>query len=330
MSIHVIHENIDWSQPLFDQLAAKNASYVDLDMSAHAVDLMATPPSGIFYNRMSASAHTRGHRYAPEMTSALLSWLETAGAPVLNGSNALRLELNKAVQYGALIRAGIAVPETIVCETASDMLAAYDKFSGVPVITKHNRAGKGLGVQLFKDRAALQAYVSGDDFDPSVDGLTLIQRYIEAPKPFITRMEFIGQQFLYAVRVDTSEGFELCPADFCTLEEAAFCPADSNLATDNAPQAGNQAKFQIDMDFAESSLGQHLIPKCIDVMRTQKLDVSAFEFITDAEGTPYIYDINTNTNYNSDAEAVVGISAMERLADYLIEFANQNGDKAAA
>ncbi len=330
MTIHVIHENIDWSQPLFDHLAKKQAPYSDLDMSARSVDLMATPASGIYYNRMSASSHTRGHRYAPEMTSALLSWLETAGAPVLNGSNALRLELNKAVQYGALKQASIDVPETIVCETASDMLAAYDSFSGAPVITKHNRAGKGLGVQLFRDRAALEAYVAGEGFDPSVDGLTLIQRYIEAPKPFITRLEFIGQQFLYAVRVDTSEGFELCPADFCTLEDAAFCPADSNSGDSNAPNSDSTAKFQIDMDFAASSLGQYLLPKCINVMKTQKLDVSAFEFITDADGKPYIYDINTNTNYNSDAEAVVGISAMERLADYLIEFATHQSDRAAA
>lgn len=330
MTIHVIHENIDWSQPLFDHLLEKQAPYFDMDMSARSIDLMAEPPTGIFYNRMSASSHTRGHRYAPEMTSALLSWIEAAGAPVLNGSNALRLELNKAVQYGALKLAGINVPKTIVCEHASDMLTAFDRFGGAPVITKHNRAGKGLGVQLFKERGALETYVNGADFDPSVDGLTLIQRYIEAPKPFITRMEFIGQEFLYAVRVDTSEGFELCPADFCTLEEAAFCPADSNLATDTLTPVENTAKFQIDMDFAASALGQHLIPKCISVMKTQKLDVSAFEFITDADGTPYIYDINTNTNYNSDAEAVVGISAMERLATYLIDVAAEHSDKRAA
>ena len=324
MTIHVIHENIEWSQPLFDHLSAKSAAYADMDMSHGSVDLMATPPSGIFYNRMSASSHTRGNRYAPEMTSALLSWLEAAGATVLNGSNALRLEVNKAVQYGALKLAGVNVPETIVCSTYADILAAYDKFNGQPVITKHNRAGKGLGVQLFKERGALEDYLSDGSFDPSVDGLTLIQRYIEAPKPFITRLEFIGQRYLYAVRVDTSEGFELCPADVCALDEAAFCPADSNSSAEAS------AKFQIDVDFEASPLGQHLLPKCISVMKSQHLDVAAFEFITDGQGTPYIYDINTNTNYNSDAEAVAGISAMDRLADYLISENAQNIGKRAA
>jgi len=43
-----------------------------------------------------------------------------------------------------------------------------------------------------------------------VDGVTLIQEYVRAPAPFITRVEFIGSEFLYAVQVDTSLGFELC------------------------------------------------------------------------------------------------------------------------
>lgn len=332
MTVHVIHENQEWTEPLFQELAKTQTPYVDMDMSDWSVDLMASPPAGIFYNRMSASSHTRGHRYAPEMTSALLSWLEASDATVLNGSHALRLELNKAVQYGALQKAGLQVPDTIVCQSADDILAAYDRLHPLPVITKHNRAGKGLGVKLFHDRAALEAYVRGAEFDPSVDGLTLVQRYIEAPTPQITRLEFIGREFLYAVRVDTSGGFELCPADVCALD-VSVCPADSQghgqAATEaaNTPVTNTQAKFQIDTDFASTSLGAHLIPRLTDVMTQQQLDVAAFEFITDAEGTPFVYDINTNTNYNAEAEAVVGISAMERLASYLGEVAKQTQGK---
>ena len=53
------------------------------------------------------------------------------------------------------------------------------------------------------------------------------------------------------------------------------------------------------------------------VMARNDLDVSAFEFITDEDGVAYVYDINTNTNYNSDAEKRAGISAMTVLASYL-------------
>ena len=64
-------------------------------MGDFALDLTTPPPEGVFYNRMSASSHTRGHRYAPEMTTGLLHWLEASGRRVLNGSRAVALEINK-------------------------------------------------------------------------------------------------------------------------------------------------------------------------------------------------------------------------------------------
>src|SRR4030095_3315770 len=96
---------------------------------------------------------------------------------------------------------------------------------GFPVILKHNRAGKGLGVRLFLSAAALAEHLASDDFQESVDGIMLVQRYIQAPAPFITRVEFIGGLFLYAVRVDTSQGFELCPADACRIDASAMVGA---------------------------------------------------------------------------------------------------------
>ena len=307
--IHVIHENAEWSAPLFDALASRGASYADWHMGDFALDLTTPPPEGVFYNRMSASSHTRGHRYAPEMTTGLLHWLEASGRQVLNGSRAVALEINKVAQYAALTRAGLAVPDTVACHTADQIMAAHARFAGRPVITKHNRAGKGLGVKLLRDAASLEDYVRGPAFEPSVDGITLLQSYVEAPAPLITRVEFIGGRFLYAVRVDTSDGFELCPADVCALDNV--CMADSNQA--EAPQH----KFDIIDGFEGTDLGHRLLPRMEDVMRQAGLDVAAFEFICDADGRPFVYDVNTNTNYNSDAESRAGLSAMDSLAAYL-------------
>ena len=158
-------------------------------------------------------------------------------------------------------------------------------------------------------------YVNGDEFDPSIDGITLVQRYIGAPSQTISRVEFIGRELLYAVRVDTSNGFELCPADVCALD-ASTCMAD----------AEPRFAFDIIEGFAQSALGQQLVPLMQAVMHDQSLDVAAFEFIEDADGQAYVYDINTTTNYNSDAEKRAGLSAMDRLADYLgDELAKQIG-----
>ena len=83
---------------------------------------------------------------------------------------------------------------------------------------------KGLAFDCFILWKALREYVDGPSFEEPVDGITLIQQYIQAPKPYITRCEFINGKFLYAVKVDTSEGFELCPADACQIDDL-FCPA---------------------------------------------------------------------------------------------------------
>ena len=173
------------------------------------------------------------------------------------------------------------------------------------MITKHNRAGKGLGVRLFHDRNALQEYVVGNDFELSVDGITLVQEYIQAPEPYIIRVELIGREFFYAVRVDTSEGFELCPADACELEI-------STCSFDNENDLGQSEKFEI-----LSNFNPPFVSDLQKVMENNDIHVAGFEYILDKKGNPYYYDINTNTNYNAAAEKRAGISAMDRLAEYL-------------
>ena len=305
-SIHVIHENADWTAPLFDAFRARGLPFTDWNMAYGDLALAEAPPQGIFYNRMSASSHTRGNRYAPEMTAGVLAWLEGHGRRVINGRSALNLEISKLVQYPALRRAGLAVPDTVAATDAGSLVEAFSRFDGKPVITKHNRAGKGLGVRLFRSRQGLADYVNSPDFDPSVDGITLVQRYITSPDQTITRVEFIGRELVYAVRVDTSNGFELCPADVCALE-ASTCMAE----------AEPRFAFDVVEGFADSDLGKALVPRMQAVMADEGLDVAAFEFILDPDGHPYVYDINTNTNYNSDAESRAGVSAMGQLAAYL-------------
>ena len=60
---------------------------------------------------MSASSHTRGHRYAPEYTEQVLSWLTRHGRKVVNGLGAINLEISKVKQYLALEENGIPHPK---------------------------------------------------------------------------------------------------------------------------------------------------------------------------------------------------------------------------
>lgn len=301
--IYVIHENSKWTEHLFKRLEELELPYEDWNLVKGTVDLTSVPPEGIFYNRMSASSHTRGNRFAPELTSAVLSWLEHHGRVVINGSRALQLEVSKVLQYLELEKYGIKTPKTIAAVGREEILEAAEAFGTKKFITKHNRAGKGLGVQLFTSVDALQNYIDSDSFEEPVDGITLLQEYIESPESFITRSEFIGGKYFYAVRVDTSEGFELCPADACAIDDL-FCPVGEESA--------KPAKFQIREGFEHP-----IFEKYERLLAANDIKIAGIEFIQDKEGHIYTYDINTNTNYNSEAEANRGIYGMLEIAKYL-------------
>jgi biotin carboxylase len=256
----------------------------------------------VFYNRMSASSHTRDHRFSAEFTAGVLAWLAGNGRRVVNGPRALDLEISKARQYAALEASGIRTPRSVLVAGKERLVAtAREHFVGSPVILKPNRGGKGLGVRLFHTVEALADHLASADYEPPVDGLQLLQEYVRAPVPLITRCEFIGGRFLYAVEVDTSDGFELCPADQCAIDDA-FCPVGETP----------RAKFTI-IDDVNAGLKQ----RYETFLATNGIEVAGIEFIRDATGTAYTYDVNTNTNYNPDAEARAGRSAMTALARFL-------------
>ena len=316
MQIHVIHENAAWLVPLAQALDAKGLPWCDWFLDRGAFDLSLPPPEGVFYNRMSASSHTRDHRYSAELTAAVLAWLAGYGRRIVNGPRALDLEISKARQYAALEAAGIRTPRSVLVAGRDELPgAARDHFGDGPVILKPNRGGKGLGVLLFQTADALASYVESADYEAPIDGLQLLQQYIRAPQPLITRAEFIGGRFLYAVEVDTSDGFELCPADQCAIGDA-FCPAGEEP----------RAKFTI-VDKIDAGLKRRYEA----FLAANDIEVAGIEFIRDESGAPYTYDVNTNTNYNPEAEARAGRSAMRALARFLgSELAGVSARRAAA
>lgn len=293
--IYIIHENNDWTRHLTARLDEINVPYELWDLSDGLIDIQEEPPEGIFYNRMSASSHTRGHRYAPELTDNLLTWLESRNAIVFNGTKAIELEVSKLKQHLALQKYGIQTPETYGAVGKEHILKAAEKLNKFPFIIKHNRAGKGLGVRLLQSIEELKTYVSGPEFEDSIDGISLIQEYIKPADGTIVRSEFIGGKFFYAVKVDSSDGFELCPADSCQIGDV--------------PVAN---KFTI-----IDSLPSEQIKQYEHFLKEQKIDVAAIEFIFDADGVAHAYDVNTNTNYNADAEKVAEKFAMLALANFL-------------
>ncbi len=307
--IYILHENNDWVVPLREALDSSRAPYEEWFLSEGIIDLSSVPPEGVFYNRMSASSHRRGHRWGPEYTTGILAWLRRHNRRIVNGPDAVRLEINKMIQYSELEKHGIRIPKTVAAIGKDNIMRAAQKFGDQPLILKHNRGGKGFGVSLLKNSEALRSHVESPRFEEPIDGITLLQEYIESPQPLITRVEFVGGKLMYAVEVDTSEGFNLCPADSCQVG-STFCPT-----TDD-----KKHKFTINKNFNHPITNEYA-----KLLKANDIEIAGIEFIVDKRGYLFTYDINTNTNYNSGAEERASIKegGMMNIAKFLIEELNR-------
>jgi hypothetical protein len=300
VKVHVLHENPDWYAPLgaaFDLAGVPHEQWL---LTGGMLDLDERPPAGVFWSRMSASSHTRQHAYAKDQARAVLSWLESHGRRVVNGRSALELEVSKAAQLSALRAAGFDVPHTLAVAGTAELPAAARKLPA-PFISKHNQGGKGLGVRLFASHDEFDAYLASPQYLVPVDGITLLQEYVQAAEAFITRVEIVGGAFVYAIKADTARGgFELCPADACAVET-------STGELDPGP-----ALFALREGFDHPVIGRYL-----DFARGHGIEVAGFEFIETADGRLVTYDINTTTNYNAQIEAAAPRPALREVAAFL-------------
>jgi hypothetical protein len=299
-TVHVLYENPDWVPPLEAGLKAQGFEFRLWKLDEGQIDPRVAPPDGIWINRISPSSHTRGHSQTVALAREFLFWLEAHGRVVINGSQAFEVEMSKLRQEIVLRRFGILTPRTVLGVGREQILRLSLTFDG-PFITKHNQGGKGLGIQKFESTEALAAHLDSPDFDPGPDAKIILQDYIQSPEPRITRVELLGQRLLYAMYSSTTQGFELCPSDACQLQ-SQVCPAD-----------GSSDKFS----HRPMKQDDPLVQQYLRLMRHTGIQVAGIEFIEDAQGKRFTYDINGTTNYSGALIQETGIDGMAELAAYI-------------
>jgi len=85
------------------------------------------------------------------------------------------------------------------------------------------------------------------------------------------------------------------------------------------PLAGRQSHpqfFATDDDTYATAL-MFLAERYQRFLAANGIEIAGIEFITDANGEMYTYDVNTNTNYNAAAESAAGVYGMRSIAAYL-------------
>ena len=299
--MNVLYENPDWIPPLREALRAEGFRVRLVHVNEGIIDPSTAPPEGIWMNRISPSSHTRGHVHTVELARQLLYWLESQGRRVINGVRAFELEMSKLRQDLVLRRHGIRTPRTVLAVGRAHLLEAAATFDG-PFITKHDQGGKGLGIRLFRDPGELARHLDGEGFDAGPGARMILQQYIDAPEPFITRVEIVGGRFVLAMRSSTARGFELCPSDVCNP-----MPPRQRALQIGAPALFRPSRIAPD---------DPLVAKYLRLCDAEGIEIAGIEFVEDASGRRYTYDVNGTTNYNQTLGARIGVDGMREVARY--------------
>ena len=306
---YIIHENEEWLIPLRKALEKFDVQYEEWLLDDMTINIDQAPPNGIFFSRMSASNYTRNHLHSNQSSNIILTWLENHNRRVINGTNVLKIEFSKVLQQLLLKQSGFKTPKTIVAVGINKIKEAASNLNVYPMIIKPNQGGKGFGVKLINTMNELDKMLEDNLINSSKDDTWLLQEKISTNEEFITRMEFIGGNFIYSLKVFSKNSFELCPADACEVDLDQFCPVDEINDINNS-----QPSFFIDDD-PDKDLAKQLTI----FLKKHQIEVAGVEFIRNKDGVPIFYDINTNTNYNLNAEkqSKVNKNGMEEIALFL-------------
>jgi glutathione synthase/RimK-type ligase-like ATP-grasp enzyme len=307
MRLAVLYEHPDWFTPLFLALERRGLPHDRIDAARLSWDPHVAPPYTLLLNRMSPSAYLRGHGHAIRATEAYLASVESHGIPIVNGLAAFRLEISKSAQLDLMRRLGVRHPRALVVNDLRRVLPAARSLR-FPVIVKPNVGGSGAGIQRFDTIAALTSALEAGRVDLGIDQVALVQELVPARDGTITRIELLGGELLYAIRITPPAGlFNLCPADICREEGVSDADADAG-ACPTRPA----------MQIEATTVPLEILRQALSIARAARLDVCGIEFlVSERDGAAYFYDVNALSNFVTDAPAIVGFDPFDRFARYL-------------
>jgi len=230
---------------------------------------------------------------------------------VLNGAEAFALELSKTAQAALLRSLGVPTPRIW---TFNDIEAVRARASEIafPALLKPEQGGSGARMMLVESFAHLEALLAQRPEHWLPDHLLLLQEFFPTdPARGIVRMEFLGGELLYAMRVVSHGRFNLCPAPGCNPEggEAGACEVE--VAVEQKPALPVEFYPYKEVPAQAVAWGKR-------IMAAGKLDVGGIEYLETADGKLVFYDVNANSNLRPSAARAFGFHPFERVVDYLV------------
>ena len=308
MDLVVLHEHPEWQKPLFAALRQRGIAFEPFDVSEAAFVNDEPPRAPLYFNQASPSAYVRGHARAVPLALAYMRTLERLGARVLNGADVFALELSKSTQATLLRTLGIDTPRSITFNEIS-ALRRYADTVAWPALLKPDQGGSGARIQVVESMAEVEAIFAADPNVWLPDNLFLLQEFLpHDPEQGIVRLEFLGGELLYAMRVRTHGRFNLCPSPVCNPDDG-----DGVCEVPATTPAGPPVEFHSYPDVPPDAV--RTARRIVDAAR---LDVGGIEYHETTDGRRVFYDVNANSNLRPSIAAEWGFDPFERVVDYLL------------
>jgi hypothetical protein len=302
----LLFEHPEWQKPLFSALKRREVRFGQFDLKRGAFDPDGVPDAPLYFNQASPSAYVRGNTRAVPLGLSLMRSLELGGARVLNGSRAFSLELSKSTQAALMQRLDIPHPRTLAFNDVDAALSQWgDRW---PALLKPEQGGSGARIYLLHSAEELVRVLDNRPDLWLPDHLLMLQEYFEVDaSQGIVRMEYLGGELLYAMRVISHGAFNLCPSEMCNPEGGGTqCQAPE---TKPAKPVEFHPERKVPAAAVES--GKRL-------MAAGGLDVGGIEYLEALDGRLIFYDINANSNLRAPIAQAFGFDPFERVVDFLV------------
>src|SRR4051812_34154572 len=292
----ILHEHPEWQKPLFTALERRQVRFAAFDVTRAAFSNTDVPPARLYFNQASPSAYVRGHARAVPLALAYMRSLERQGTRVLNGADVFALELSKSTQATLLRTLGIDTPYSITFNDVSALRREAPADLRWPALLKPDQGGSGARIQVVSSWEDIETVFTSNPDVWLPDNLFLLQEFLpHDPDEGIVRLEFLGGELLYAMRVVTHGRFNLCPSPVCNPDhDAGVCEPHEKI---EAPPV----EFHPFLDAPHEA-----VETAKRIVRAAKLDVGGIEYLETGNGRRVFYDINANSNLRPSVAAAFG------------------------
>jgi len=302
----VLHEHPEWQKPLFAALERRGVAYVACNLTRAAFSNVDAPRARLYFNQASPSAYVRGNTRAVPLALAYMRTLERLGARVLNGADVFALELSKSAQATLLHTLGIDTPWSVTFNDVS-ALRAYDDRITWPAILKPDQGGSGARIHLVQSLAHLESILAADPALWLPENLLLLQEYLpHDPEQGIVRLEFLGGELLYTMRVITHGRFNLCPSPVCNPDDGG------GVCEVPAAQPAPPVEF-----YPYHEVPREAVETATRIVKAAGLDVGGIEYLETPDGRRVFYDVNANSNLRPSVAVSFGFDPFDRVVDFL-------------